>query len=290
MNKYITYNKSLLKRNQNQKRMIKWQPSWWQATTIIFLLYIFLAAGFYILPFKQSVVEFFNRIQNRIVVNQIITTGNLELSHSDVLRCGNIDLAKIIGTNLWKIDPWQISNDLLKCKIIESAEVNVPFNGNIIIRIKERIPKVIWLTNDKLYLLDQTGLIISEEVRQKQKENMVILVGIDAPQNFNNIIDLLSQHQYFKENLASMHFVGSRRWNLFMQNGQIIKLPEKNINDCLEFLIALREKYLNIADNPTLDLRLFPEKIFISSSSDKNLDLTIGNILDRQEKTNAAKS
>ena len=284
MNKYISYNRALLKRNRNQKSLTKWWSSWWRAVTMVSLLYITLAAVLSALPFHQPLVEFFDNIKRKLTINQIIISGNIELSEADILRCADVDLSSTKGANIWKIDPWQIRNNAAKCKMVKSIEIDVPFNGNVVIKIEERVPKVIWLTDDKLHLLDKDGLVISDEVSSKQKEDMVVLVGLDAPQNFTEVFDSISTHQYIKKNLASMHFVSNRRWNLFMQNRQIIKLPEKNAENAVEFWLLLREKYDDIANSDTIDLRLFPEKIYCSGGDEYKNQIAIQDIIDMQER------
>lgn len=59
-----------------------------------------------------------------------------------------------------------------------------------------------------------------------------------------------------------MHYIGNRRWDIYLNNNIVIKLPEQNIGAALEYAGKLlgNTRYKNKVD--IIDLRLYPKKYF----------------------------
>ena len=63
--------------------------------------------------------------------------------------------------------------------------------------------------------------------------------------------------------IKSLHYVGNRRWDVYIEDNIVIKLPENNIANS----IKKTEKVLNSLKYKDkidiIDLRLYPEKLFL---------------------------
>lgn len=220
--------------------------------------------------------EYYNNIYEKIIrlftINNIIIKGNKEIKIEKIQNIVN----KYNGKTIFDISIWDVKHDIEKeIQQIQSIEVELFFPNIINIKIKEKIAAAIWHNNDgKFIVIDKNGDQIADQNIDDDKINQIMIFGNDANKNFNKINILLNNYS-FREKIASLYFVNNRRWNIFLNNGIIIKLPETHFLNAIQFMeylltnndirmVDYNNNIININDIKVFDMRLWPKKIYFS--------------------------
>jgi cell division protein FtsQ len=93
-----------------------------------------------------------------------------------------------------------------------------------------------------------------------------LLVGHGAGRTGYDFLAVIDRYPDIRGMLGAAVFVAERRWNLRLTNGIDVRLPETNVEQALDRLVALdREKKLLSRDIVAVDLRL-PDRVTVRLS------------------------
>jgi len=167
---------------------------------------------------------------------------------------------------LWNIDIEKVRKEVLTLTKLKNIGVKIILPNIVYISGFKRKPYAIWWDYKKFYLVDDEGIILSDNITEEEKKKYILVVGENAIDNLGKIITILSET---KQNgkVASIRFIGQRRWDLVLNNGMILKLPEKNELSAINLFEILLELNINLIDDHSIiDMRLAPEKVFITNN------------------------
>jgi cell division protein FtsQ len=160
------------------------------------------------------------------------------------------------GTPILSFNPQLAQNNLEKLPWIESAYVERRYPSAIYVNITERNPIAIWQAQGKVGLIDKNGHTI-EHTNLTHFKHLPIIVGEEAPFHTPQLLANLAQEPHLLKNVTSAVYVGKRRWDIVLNNGISVRLPEKNPEAAWTQLSALdQEHQLLSKDIVTIDLRL----------------------------------
>lgn len=145
---------------------------------------------------------------------------------------------------------------------IESAAVQRRLPGTVIVALTERRPYAVWQNQGRFVLIDRTGEVLTDhDVGQFQA--LPLIVGTGAPEHAAELLDALAQYPALSAKLVAAVRVGDRRWNLQMQNGIEVLLPEGHAAAALQRLDTLQHSH-NLLGRPlqVIDFRL-PDRLVI---------------------------
>ena len=169
--------------------------------------------------------------------------------------------------------PWELHLKNLRQEIIASREIKgvdlkIILPNKLQITTERRKPFAVWWDYNKFFLIDEDGVIMSDSVSDKEKKTYILVVGVGALENLKTLTDSLLSSNY-NGKVASMRFVGGRRWDVVLSDGMLVKLPEKRINSALSILDRLlKNKGGLISKDDIVDMRLAPKKVFFKRQSD----------------------
>ena len=123
------------------------------------------------------------------------------------------------------VDVADIRNRLLEFGWVKDARVSRRFPDTLVIDIVERTPAALWQDEDRLTLIDAEGVVL-DRVPVAQMPDLPLLIGNGANGQAVGLDRLLNKAPTLKAQLASATWVGERRWNLSMQSGETLMLPE----------------------------------------------------------------
>lgn len=221
--------------------------------------------------------KFINYLKGNILVSLSIFAlvfGVLQLFQSSKENFVIEVESDIYNINLQNIKyPWELHLKNLRQEIITSREikgVDLKFilPNKLQITTEKRKPFAVWWDYNKFFLVDEDGVIISDSVSDKEKKTYILVVGGGALENLKALTDSLLSSNY-NGKVASMRFVGGRRWDLVLSDGMLVKLPEKGMNIALSILDRLlKNKGGLISKDDIVDMRLAPKKVFFKRQSD----------------------
>ena len=139
---------------------------------------------------------------------------------------------------------------------VASAAVVRRLPDTIAVTIVERKPIALWQHNEKISLIDSAGTNLGP-VAIESAPALPLVVGGDAPTHAAELLDLLGAHPEIAKRVQASSWIGSRRWDLKMDNGVEVKLPETGIGEALQQLAdAEASSRILERDVAAIDLRL----------------------------------
>lgn len=157
---------------------------------------------------------------------------------------------------------------------VREAHVMRLWPDSLHVEIVEHRPAAIWQLNGQLALIDRDGQIISSE-HLSNFANLIHVVGQGAAEEAAGLIDLLNRYPAIRSRVRSAIRVSGRRWNLRLDSGIDIKLPDNREEEALHRLLVLDDRHrLLVRDIATIDLRL-PDRMFIGLRSNEMISLNV---------------
>lgn len=123
------------------------------------------------------------------------------------------------------VDVDNIRQQLLKFGWVKDARVSRRLPDTLVVDIVERQPAALWQGPDQLALIDSDGIVI-DRVPVTQMPDLPLLIGPAANLHERDLNDLLEAAPTLKPQLVSASWIGGRRWDLALQTGETIALPE----------------------------------------------------------------
>lgn len=123
------------------------------------------------------------------------------------------------------VDVSEIRRKLLQFGWVKDARVSRRLPDTLVIDIVERTPAALWQDSEQLALIDSDGAVI-DRVPVTQMPDLPLLIGPGANLRERDLNRLLEVAPSLKPQLVSATWVGGRRWDLNLQTGEVIALPE----------------------------------------------------------------
>jgi len=187
-----------------------------------------------------------------LTVNEVIVVGRRETKRTDIAR----KLGVRRGDPILALDLDDAKERLETLGWVRSATITRRLPGDLHVHLAERRPFALWQKNRRLALIDREGAEITTEDLGRFRQ-LPVVVGRDAPQHVGTLFDALaSQPQLFQRVSAAVR-IAARRWDVRLDNGIVIRLPEENVGGGWSRLAALEKVHgiLN-RDLSAIDLRL----------------------------------
>lgn len=191
------------------------------------------------------------KIDNIMVEGRIHTDSDLLLSLMNVHK----------GDALFGVDLEDTKEQIEKISWVKSLSIKRQLPKTLHLQLEERVPMALWQRDRKVSVIDQEGVILTNKNLERFK-NFIIFTGKEAPQNAGIFLTLLSSEPDLFNKVESAQYVSGRRWNLKLNNGLLVQLPEKEVALSLSQLAEHQEQdALLDKDIKSVDLRMFPSII-----------------------------
>lgn len=143
---------------------------------------------------------------------------------------------------------------------VQSATVERRLPGTVVVTLLERRPFAVWQNTGKFVLIDRKGQVVVEQDPAKDATafaTLPLVVGPGAPEAAAALLDLLAGQPGLKSRVVAAVRVGERRWNLRLNNGADVLLPEGNEAVAMAKLMELHASQ-QLLDRPlqAVDMRL----------------------------------
>ena len=163
---------------------------------------------------------------------EAIGRAGFTVKRVDVVGIRNMDSAPVYEIALDQrsmamplVDVEGIRQRLLRYGWVKDARVSRRLPDTLVIDIVERQPAALWQDRQQLALIDADGVVI-DRVPVTEMPDLPLLVGPGANLHGRDLDRLLEVAPALKPQLVSASWVGGRRWDLKLQTGETIALPE----------------------------------------------------------------
>ncbi len=191
-------------------------------------------------------------------VEQIAVEGFAELTRDEVIGYSGLDAR----ASLPFLDPQQLQDRLLQVPLIAQAQVTKLYPDRLRIDIRERVPYALWQKEGEVKVIAADGTAI-ETLTDPRFLRLPHVVGKEANLRVTEYVALASAVPELQPLIRAGTLVAGRRWNLKMQNGVDLLLPEQEAAEALRRFWTI-EKEAKISERAVLaiDLRL-PDRIAV---------------------------
>lgn len=205
---------------------------------------------------RDSVMETF--ASAGFAVSEIDIRGNERTSADAVYAALGVEN----GESIFAADPAGARARLMALPWIADAVVRRHFPGTVSVAIIEKRPFALWQNGESLQVVERSGAVITQ-ANVAAFAKLPILLGAGAPEAAAPLIDALGPDRAVQARLKAIERISERRWDLILDRGVRIKLPEKGweaeLAD-LEHLIV--DKGVLERDIEMIDLRYPDQYIF----------------------------
>lgn len=185
-------------------------------------------------------------------IEDVKISGNAETSEIDILQLLGLDGT----TSLVAIDIEAARRKLVELPWVDDAEIRKVYPGTVEVKLRERQAYAIWQHGTELSLIEKSGSVIAP-LRDNKFASLPLFVGRDAEQAAITFETLFSGWPELRQRVKAYVRVAGRRWDLHLDNGVVIRLPEEGVDDALARLARLEgEQKVLERDIAAVDLRL----------------------------------
>ena len=144
------------------------------------------------------------------------------------------------GAPILDIDLMDAKARLEQLPWVASASIERHLPDTLYVRLSERQPMAIWQHDRKFTVIDREGRPLADAAELARRGNRDVerlpqVIGANAPAQVQKLLAALDRVQGVHKRLRAATWVADRRWDLTMDNGVVVKLPEGGM------LTALRQ-------------------------------------------------
>lgn len=195
-------------------------------------------------------------------VRQVYVVGRRETSREAILNA----LAISRGTPILAIDLEAARRRVAVLPWVRGVSLERVLPDAIIVRIRERRPLALWQHNGVFAVVDSDGAVIDDR-NVGRFSDLLVVVGDDAPGRAAEFIAMLSRHPALQQRVQAGVRRGARRWDLRLDNGIDIRLPEEGAAAALARLDDYQARHDVFGrDITVLDLRL-PDQVIVRQAA-----------------------
>jgi cell division protein FtsQ len=191
----------------------------------------------------------------------ISLTGPKEVSREEILTT-----AGVTGrASLLFLDAAAARTRLLANPWIADAAVLKLYPDRLQITITERQAFALWQKDGRVSVIAADGTVLERFVENRYL-GLPLVVGRGAQRQAKDFLAIVDRYPDIRSAVRASVLVAERRWNLRLNNGIDVRLPEANVEQALDRLVALdQDKKLLSRDIVAVDLRL-PDRVTVRLS------------------------
>jgi len=122
---------------------------------------------------------------------------------------------------------------------VESARVRVVPGGVLDVSVTPRVAAAVWRSRDGLWLIDGDGIFVAPLAERADRADLPLVVGEGAREALGEALALTEAAAPLATRVRGLVRMGERRWDLVLDEGQRILLPEEDPVRALERVLAI---------------------------------------------------
>lgn len=199
--------------------------------------------------------------QAGLSVQQVFVEGRERTQREAILAA----LEAERGTPMLSIDPAAARERLKALPWVGEAVVERHMPAHLYVRLSERQPMAIWQYRGRHLVIDTRGAAI-EGIDPVEHATLPLVVGEDAPEHTAGLLGVLRSQPGLAERVKAAVRVGNRRWNIQLDNGVEVQLPEEGMATAWAQLARLEARHALLQrDVHVIDLRL-PDRLVVRTT------------------------
>jgi cell division protein FtsQ len=189
-------------------------------------------------------------------VETVALSGQRELTDSEIIAAAGVTAT----SSLPFLDVEAAREGLEALPLVKSATVHKLYPDTLAVSVEERKPFALWQNDGHVSIVARDGTAI-DEMHDQRFARLPFVVGEGANARAGEIVALLDKVPDIKARVRASVLVAERRWNLSLDNGVVVRLPEEGADRALASLAALEASDGVLEkDILTVDMRM-PDRV-----------------------------
>lgn len=224
----------------------------------IFCLFFALIAYLKDPTVQQNIITYFENARTSIEERPEFMIEQMHLQ--GVTSASDAELRKILAFDL-PVSSFKLDLETLKAAIedveaVESAVLMIRTDGTLDIGVVERVPVLVWRHEADLVLLDKSGALSGRIPSRLQRADLPLTAGVGVQSNVSEALEIFQKLSPISERVRGLIRVGERRWDVVLNRGQVVQLPEHQPLRALERVLAIHKAQDILSrDITTVDMR-----------------------------------
>jgi cell division protein FtsQ len=159
------------------------------------------------------------------------------------------------------ISSFRLDMKAMKSKVeaidaVEAATLLIGAKGVLEVGIIERAPVLVWRSKDGMILLDANGRNSGRIASRLARPDLPLIAGDGAKADVAGALAIFKKLTPIKGRVRGLMRMGERRWDVILDRGQVLKLPEDRPIAALGRILALnRAQDILNRDITVVDIR-----------------------------------
>lgn len=186
-----------------------------------------------------QVAEIKAQIQQRpeFMVTDMTIVGADAAIEADVMRV----LPVSFPVSSFDLDLETMRGTVAALNAVDEARVRVGEGGALIVEITPRVPVALWRERGTLKLIDADGVFAGVVEARADRADLPLIAGDGAHTHIAEALALFDAASPIADRVRGLVRMGERRWDLVLDRGQRIMLPETGAMAAIDRVIALNE-------------------------------------------------
>ncbi len=246
-----------------------WRRSWFRLTTVSLFLVLLGASSWWtvrtgLLNQALETVKWQSIAMSAEVglrINEVLVVGRRHTGREELLDA----LGTTRGAPILAFDVNLAKERVARLSWVRRVSVERMFPDTILLTVEERTPLALWQHEGAFALIDYEGEVILRD-QLNEYRNLMIVVGADAPAHAATLLETLGSQPELMSLVRAAVRVGGRRWNLRLNGGIDVRLPEEGASSAwLRLAQYQRSHGVLERDVKVVDLRL-PDRLIVRKS------------------------
>lgn len=193
-----------------------------------------------------------------LTVDEVYVAGRRETERRQLLDA----LAVKRGEPILSVNLEAARARVLALPWVRRASLRRVLPSTLVLEIIERRPLALWQHEKRFALIDDEGTVIKSTGLERFAD-LIVVVGPEAPPHAADLVDLLDRHPDLRPHVRAAVWVGNRRWNVRLDGGIDVRLPEQDPGAAWARLADYQRRHHVLErDVRILDLR-FPDQVIV---------------------------
>ncbi|MBJ2153500.1 cell division protein FtsQ/DivIB [Paracoccus sp. IB05] len=208
---------------------------------------------------RNSVVQVFTDLREKFQSRPefMVTLVSIEGSSVELADAVRARLDLNLPQSSFDLDLEAARARVVELDAVKGVELRVRSGGVLSVLITERQPVLVWRQASGLSLVDETGHRVAGLFERADRDDLPLIAGEGADAAAPEALEILAAAGPIAPRIRGLVRMGERRWDIVLDRGQRILLPEDRPVRALERLLALDQAQDMLArDLVAVDLRL----------------------------------
>lgn len=163
-----------------------------------------------------------------------VTGAQGDQAHAIVLASQVYD-----GQSIFSVDPQAVRSRVEALPTVRRATVARLLPDRVAIVVETREAFALWQVDGRLNVIDREGVVLAEADAMNPPE-LPLVVADGANEAVVEIVEALENYPLVGDRVVGAVRVGERRWNLRLDSGADVKLPEGDVTASIAILARLQ--------------------------------------------------